>query len=157
MIFLWKHISLYALGRLMWILDIIWSLNQHFNLKNLRNWIKQVLMIKFCSGINCILLHWPKKLTLVARSCTCGGCRFFTTICITYYVFTSSLMPMSNYQANNDKVSFFGQGSKMQLIPLQNFIIKTCFIQFLCSCRLECWFKGQIMYRIDLSQGLFTA
>ena len=29
------------------------------------------------------------------------------------------------------KVSFFGHCIKMQLIPLQNFIIKTCFIQFL--------------------------
>ena len=65
--FLSKHISLYALGRLKWILDIIWPLNQHFNLKNQRNWIKQVLMIKFWSGINCILLHWPKKLTLLTN------------------------------------------------------------------------------------------
>ena len=63
--FLSKHISLYALGRLKWILDIIWPFNQHFNLKNQRNWIKQVLMINFLIGINCILLHWPKKLTLV--------------------------------------------------------------------------------------------
>ena len=64
MVFLSKHISLYALGRLKWILDIIWPLNQHFNLKIQRNWIKQVLMLKFLSGINCILLHWRKKLTL---------------------------------------------------------------------------------------------
>ena len=28
-----KHISLYALGRLKWILDIIWPLNQHFKMK----------------------------------------------------------------------------------------------------------------------------
>ena len=45
-------------------LDIIWPLNQHFNLKNQRNWKKQVWMINFWSGINCILLHWRKKLTL---------------------------------------------------------------------------------------------
>ena len=64
LIFLSKNISLYALGRLKWILDIIWPLNQHFNLKNERNWMKQVWMLKFWSGINCILLHWPKKLTL---------------------------------------------------------------------------------------------
>ena len=43
---------------------IIRPLNQHFNLKNQRNWIKQALMLKFLCGINCILLHWPKKLTL---------------------------------------------------------------------------------------------
>ena len=49
------------------------------------------------------------------------------------------------------KVSFFGQCSKMQLIPLQNFIIKTCFIQFLWFFRLKCWFKGQIISRIHLS------
>ena len=61
-----KHISLNAL-RLKWILDIIWPFNQHFNLKNQRNWIKQVLIIKFWSGINCILLHWQKKLTLVIK------------------------------------------------------------------------------------------
>ena len=42
------------------------------------------------------------------------------------------------------KVSFFGQCSKMQLIQLKNFSIKTCFIQFLWFFRLKCWFKGQI-------------
>ena len=46
-----KHISLYALGRLKWILDVIWHLNQHFNLKNQRNWIKQVLMLRFLMSI----------------------------------------------------------------------------------------------------------
>ena len=65
LIFLSKHISLHALGRLKWVLDIIWPLNQHFNLKNQRNWIKQVLMLSFLIGIICILLHRPKKLTLV--------------------------------------------------------------------------------------------
>ena len=54
-----------TLGRIKWILDIIWPLNQHFNLKNQRNWIKQVLMLKFLMGIICILLRRPKKLTLV--------------------------------------------------------------------------------------------
>ena len=49
------------------------------------------------------------------------------------------------------KVSFFRQCSKMQLIPLQNFIIKTCFIQFLWFFRLKCWFKCQIISRIHLS------
>ena len=52
---------------------------------------------------------------------------------------------------NPSKVSFFGQCSKMQLIPLQNIIIKTCFIQFLWFFRLKCWFKGQIISRIHLS------
>ena len=56
--FLSKHISLYALGRLKWILDIIWPLNQHFKLKNQRNWLKQVRMWKFWNVMNCILLHW---------------------------------------------------------------------------------------------------
>ena len=64
LIFLSKHISLYALGRLKWILDIIWPLNQHFKLKNQRNWLEQVWMWKFWNVINCILLHWRKKLTL---------------------------------------------------------------------------------------------
>ena len=36
------------------------------------------------------------------------------------------------------KVSFFGQCSKMQLIPLKSFNIKTCFIQFLWFFRLKC-------------------
>ena len=63
LIFLSKHISLYALGRIRWILDIIWPLNQHFKLKNQRNWLKQVWMWKFWNVINCILLHWRKKLT----------------------------------------------------------------------------------------------
>ena len=64
LIFLSKHISLYALGRLNWILDIIWHLNQHFILKNQRNWIKHVLIINFRNDINCTLLHWQKKTTL---------------------------------------------------------------------------------------------
>ena len=63
-------------------------------------------------------------------------------------------------QLNNDtlfmlkrlsKVSFFGLCSKMQIIPIKKFNIKTCFIQFLCSFRLKCWFKGQIISRIHLS------
>ena len=65
LIFLSKHISLYALGRIRWILDIIWPLNQHFKLKNQRNWLNQVWMWKFWNVINCILLHWYKHLTLV--------------------------------------------------------------------------------------------
>ena len=64
MMFLSKHISLYELGKLKWILDIIWPLNQHFHLKNQRNWKKQIWMLNFLNGINCILLHWRKKLTL---------------------------------------------------------------------------------------------
>ena len=46
-------------------MTLIWPLNQNFNLKNQRNWIKQVLMLSFLIGIFCILLHRPKKLTLV--------------------------------------------------------------------------------------------
>ena len=49
------------------------------------------------------------------------------------------------------KVSILGQCSKRQLIPLQNFIINTCFIRFLWFFRLKCWFKGQIIPRIHLS------
>ena len=49
------------------------------------------------------------------------------------------------------KVSFFGQCSKMQIIPIKIFIIETCFIQFLWVFRLKCWFKGQIISRIHLS------
>ena len=62
--FLSKHISLYALGRLKWILDIIWPLNQHFKLKNQRNWLKQVSMLKFWIVLNRFLMQWTKKLTL---------------------------------------------------------------------------------------------
>ena len=40
LIFLSKHISLYALGRLKWVLDIIRPLDQHSKLKNQRNWLK---------------------------------------------------------------------------------------------------------------------
>ena len=64
LLFLSKHISVYALGRLMWILDIIWPLNQHFKLKNQRNRLKQVWMLKIWSVIKCIFVHWMKKLTL---------------------------------------------------------------------------------------------
>ena len=66
LIFLPKHICVYALGRIKWILGIIWPWNQHFNLKNQRNWKKQVWMLNFLLGIICILLHWWKKITLVS-------------------------------------------------------------------------------------------
>ena len=49
------------------------------------------------------------------------------------------------------KVSFFGQCSKMQLIPFKNSNIKTWFIQFLWFFRLKCRFKGQIISCIHLS------
>ena len=68
LIFLSKHISLYALGRFKWILDIIWPLNQQFNLKNQRNWLKQIWTLKFWDIINCIFVHWTKKLTLVSKT-----------------------------------------------------------------------------------------
>ena len=47
LIFPSKLISLYALGRLKWILDIIWPLNQHSNLKNQRNRKKTSFNDKF--------------------------------------------------------------------------------------------------------------
>ena len=64
MIFLSKHICVYASCRIKWILGIIWPWNQYFNLKNQRNWKKQVWTLSFLIGIICILLHWWKKLTL---------------------------------------------------------------------------------------------
>ena len=76
LIFLSKHISLYALGRIRWILDIIWPLNQHFKLKNQRNWLNQVWMWKFWNVINCILLHWYKHLTLIRVFFSCSTCGF---------------------------------------------------------------------------------
>ena len=36
-----------------------------FTLKNQRNWLKQVKMLKFWNVINCVFVHWTKKLTLV--------------------------------------------------------------------------------------------
>ena len=45
-----------------WMLVIIWPLDQHFKLKNQRNWLKQVWMLRFWSVINCIFVHWIKKL-----------------------------------------------------------------------------------------------
>ena len=59
--FLSKHISLYALGRIRWILDIIWPLHQHFKLKNQRNWLTQVWMWKFWSVINCFFCALNKE------------------------------------------------------------------------------------------------
>ena len=64
MTFLSKHNTLYALGRPKWILDIIWPLNQHFELKTQRNWLKQVWMLKFCDVINCILCTHQRNLLL---------------------------------------------------------------------------------------------
>ena len=60
-------IKTHALGRLKWILDIICYLNQHFNLKNQRNWKKQIWMLNILIGIICILLHWWKKVTLTLK------------------------------------------------------------------------------------------
>ena len=40
LIFLSKLIRLYALVRPKWVLEIIWPLNQHFKLKNQRNWLR---------------------------------------------------------------------------------------------------------------------
>ena len=51
-----------------WILDIVWPLNQHFNLKNGRNWRTTFFRLRYLIGIICILLHRPKKLTLGFRS-----------------------------------------------------------------------------------------
>ena len=61
LIFLSKHICVYALGRIKWILGIIWPWNQHFNLKNQRNWKKTSLNVKYFDWE----LHWWKKLTLI--------------------------------------------------------------------------------------------
>ena len=52
-------------NRVKWILDIIWPLNQHFKLKNQRNWLQQVSMLKYWSVINRFFMHWAKKLTLI--------------------------------------------------------------------------------------------
>ena len=49
------------------------------------------------------------------------------------------------------KISFFDLCSKMQIIPINNFNIKTCFIQFLLFFRLKSCFKGQILSSIYLS------
>ena len=86
MIFLWKQISLYALGRLKWILDIVWPLNQHFNLKNQRNWRTTFFMLRFLIGIICILLHRPKKLTLPLWHKIRSGTRTYLLIYIDHLV-----------------------------------------------------------------------
>jgi hypothetical protein len=39
----------------------------------------------------------------------------------------------------------------MQLTPLKNFNMKTCFIQFIWFFRLKCWLEGRIISRIYLS------
>ena len=83
LIFLSKHISLYALGSLKWILDIVWPLNQHFNLKNGRNWRTTFFMLRFLIGIICILLHRPKKLTLRYK---CYFNNYFIPLWITWHV-----------------------------------------------------------------------
>ena len=49
------------------------------------------------------------------------------------------------------KVNFFVQFTKMELITFQTLNIQTCFSQFLWLFSLKCWFKGQIISRIDLS------
>ena len=46
-----------------------------FKLKNQINWLKQVKMLKFLNVINCVFLHWRKKLTL-ANACSGSNCKF---------------------------------------------------------------------------------
>ena len=59
-------------------------------------------------------------------------------------------MTCSQRSISEDKVSFFHQFSKMQIIPIKEFNIQTCFFQFLWFFRLKCWFQGQIIPRIHL-------
>ena len=50
-----------------WNWDTIWPLNQHYKLKNQRNWLEQVWVLNFWNVINSIFVHWMKKLTLAHR------------------------------------------------------------------------------------------
>ena len=122
LMFLSKHISFYALGSLKWILDIIWPLNQHFNLKNQRNWIKQVLMIKFWIGINCILLHRPEKLILCPVSL--WKAKLLSEVCQIYLKVRKSRKDIVI-----PSISSINQGSKKDLILIPRHFIKLVIIK----------------------------
>ena len=53
------------------------TLNQHFKLKNRRNWQQQVWMLNFWNVINWVFVNWTKKLTIV---------RHVTTIDLYYFL-----------------------------------------------------------------------
>ena len=99
LIFLSKHISLYVLGRLKWILDIVWPLNQHFNLKNQRNRRTTFFMLRFLIGIICILLHRPKKLTLTNPT------YFFRNLYLQQFDEFSMWRQRHNTKGNGNKVN----------------------------------------------------
>ena len=60
---------------------------------------------------------------------------------------------MTCFQQSDFKINF-GRWSGIlnhYVIPLKNFNIKTCFLQFLWFFRLKCWLEGQIISRIQVS------
>ena len=93
-------------------------------------------MLRFLIAIICILLHIPKKLTLISK--------------VNWRMKTNDLVIFVSFGVRC-KVSFFGMCSKMQIIPIKNLNIKKVVPQFLWFFRLKCWFKGQIISRIHLS------
>ena len=70
LIFLSKQISLYASGRLKWILDIIWPLNQHFKLKNQRNWLNKFKCENFGMWLHLTALKKKTYFSLKFKSWT---------------------------------------------------------------------------------------
>ena len=77
--------------------------------------------------------------------------RLYAVDICTNWVVLGSVIIESEQNIFYHKVSFFVQCTKMQLITLQNFNIKTCFSQFLWFFSLKCCFKCQIISRIHLS------
>ena len=91
---------------------------------------------------------------------------FFDVFCLNWLSFLSILQHRHFHEHNwqcwpnwinrtiitgFNKVNFFVQSTKMQLITLQNFNIQTCFGQFFWVFSLKCWFKGQMISRTHLS------
>ena len=120
---------MYSLGRLKWILDIIWPFNQHFNLKNQRNWIKQVLMIIFFEWYQLHLTALTKenyfRYILLSKTVrTCFDLCFNTLIkakWISRLLFKDRIRCQSNHAAKTDVLRFSILPLPMYLIFLDKF------------------------------------
>ena len=127
---------------------IIWPLNQNFKLKNQRNWLKKVWMLKFWSAINCFFMHWTKKLTLVMMITTYFSSFFYHDssnenryrlfLLRSTHCFASLLKQMYDYCS--DYAIFSKNVHKLfcQLISWTNWVNSGKFMD-------NCWISCQVM------------
>ena len=132
-----------------WILDSSWPFKYHFKLKNQRNWLKLVWMLKVWSVINCIFVHWTKKLTFKCINHGLNHLLFFsplklikfmysekaTKFCKTFTFLLSYLVPVKS----KVKVS-------------QNFVACSEYMNFTLPHTLNCICVSLFKYHIWISK-----